>query len=372
MRVGLYIHIPFCKSKCHYCDFTSFAQSEAQHTYIEALQKEIAYYGQKLRGDCIHSIFIGGGTPTVLSPFLLEKVLRAVRNHFIISKEVEWTIEANPGTITKEHAALFAQYGVTRVSLGLQAVQKELLSKLGRIHSFEDWVKSLEILRQNGIHNINTDLMFALPNQTLADWEETLKVVCSYPINHISAYALIIEEGTPFYEQYEKGNLTLPDEQMDRKMYEKAKKYLEKQHYHHYETSNWAKARQASRHNLSYWTQKPYIGMGLGAHSYFGERRWHNPYTLEEYNKSNFPYEQDVEKISLTAQMEEYLFLRLRLMHGISKSDFYNKFGTDVNTIYKNQIQKWVNTKAMIETKQRIYLSSYGMDISNTIFSSFL
>lgn len=207
MKLGLYVHIPFCKSKCHYCDFLSFSNMSLQEDYVEALIKEIKSYAKVVGNNhTVQTIFIGGGTPTVLSSFLLGRIAEAIRTNFNIEEDVEWSVESNPGTITQGHADVFKEYGINRVSLGLQACQKSLLKTLGRIHTFKEWESSLELLKGVSITNINTDLMFALPGQTQDAWEETLRCVVDYDIPHLSAYSLIIEEGTYFYERYEKGD----------------------------------------------------------------------------------------------------------------------------------------------------------------------
>lgn len=376
MKIGLYVHIPFCKSKCHYCDFLSFSNEPLQEAYVDALVKEIENQAKVIRNShTVQTIFMGGGTPTVLPPFLLGRIAETIRASFRIEKDVEWSIESNPGTITKEHVEVFKQYGINRVSLGLQTCEKKLLKTLGRIHSFEQWEKSVELLKSSGIMNINTDLMFALPGQTLKDWEETLRCVVSYDMPHLSAYSLIIEEGTPFYALYEKGELELAEDVLDRQMYDFAKRFLKEKGYNHYEISNWALPGMACKHNKVYWQQQPYIGLGLGAHSYFKGKRYHNLYDLNQYIDRQGNLDEiieDVEEITLKMQQEECIFLGLRLLEGISLSAFEKQFGMSLEVTYKNQIDKWIKEKALIKTKERVYLSEYGIDISNTVFSSFL
>lgn len=376
MKIGLYVHIPFCKSKCHYCDFLSFSNEPLQEAYVDALVKEIENQAKVIRNShTVQTIFMGGGTPTVLPPFLLGRIAETIRASFRIEKDVEWSIESNPGTITKEHVEVFKQYGINRVSLGLQTCEKKLLKTLGRIHSFEQWEKSVELLKSSGIVNINTDLMFALPGQTLKDWEETLRCVVSYDMPHLSAYSLIIEEGTPFYALYEKGELELAEDVLDRQMYDFAKRFLKEKGYNHYEISNWALPGMACKHNKVYWQQQPYIGLGLGAHSYFKGKRYHNLYDLNQYIDRQGNLDEiieDVEEITLKMQQEECIFLGLRLLEGISLSAFEKQFGMSLEVTYKNQIDKWIKEKALIKTKERVYLSEYGIDISNTVFSSFL
>lgn len=376
MKIGLYVHIPFCHSKCHYCDFLSFANKQLDGEYVEALVKELCNHSKVIQGvHTIKSIFIGGGTPTVLSPFLLERVCTTIKERFDLDPEVEWTIEANPGTINKDHIAVFNKCGVNRVSLGLQACQDTLLRKIGRIHTFKEWEQSIYNLCEAGITNLNTDLMFMLPGQTLSEWEESIRTVCSYPIQHISGYSLIVEEGTRFGDLYDQGKLYLPSEEEDRQMYEMIKAYLKGSGFNHYEISNWAKPGKECKHNILYWRQEPYIGAGIGAHSYFNEIRYSNTYDLKQY----ITYDGDLEKIKkeeeiITRKMsqEEFMFLGLRLLEGVSLADFKKRYGQDLEVVYKNQLEKWIKEKALVQNKDRLYLSDYGIDISNQIFSSFL
>ncbi|MEG0014362.1 MAG: radical SAM family heme chaperone HemW [Cellulosilyticaceae bacterium] len=376
MKIGLYVHIPFCHSKCHYCDFLSFANKQLDGEYVEALVKELCNYSKIIQGvHTIKSIFIGGGTPTVLSPFLLERVCTTIREKFNLEEDVEWTIEANPGTIVKGHIEVFNKCGVNRVSLGLQACQDQLLKDIGRIHTFKEWEQSIYNLCESEISNINTDLMFMLPGQTLKDWEYSLRTVCSYPIQHISGYSLIVEEGTRFGDLYSQDKLSLPSEEEDRQMYELVKSYLKEVGYKHYEISNWAKSGKECKHNILYWKQESYIGAGIGAHSYLDEIRYSNTYDLKKY----IAYAGDLEKIRqdeevITKKMsqEEFMFLGLRLLEGISLAEFQTKYGQALDFVYKNQIEKWIKEKALVQDKDRLYLTDFGVNISNQIFSSFL
>ncbi|MGL4344079.1 MAG: radical SAM family heme chaperone HemW [Cellulosilyticaceae bacterium] len=376
MRIGLYVHIPFCKMKCHYCDFLSFPKHHDYDSYVDALCEELAAYGKRALGvHTISSIFIGGGTPTVLPPFLLEKIGQTINTSFNLEEDLEWTIEANPGTIVEEHAKVFARIGINRVSLGLQAMQPCLLKKLGRIHSLEAWDESITILRKHGIKRINTDLMFSLPGQTLEDWQQTLAYVVGHDISHLSAYALIIEEGTPFYDAYERGELILPDEEVDRQMYHYAQQYLGEHGYVQYEISNWAKEGEACRHNILYWQQGSYIGAGLGAHGYLDGKRYHNTTNMFSYIEAKGCYENlVVEEEVITEQMamEEYMFLGLRMKEGISVVGFKQKFGQDLIAIYGDVLEKWIKADALIQANDRVYLSDFGLDIANQVYASFL
>lgn len=377
MEIGLYVHIPFCYKKCSYCDFLSFPINYDQiSAYTEALIKEIKAYGERIKNKhTIKTIFIGGGTPTVLSPLLLSNLCEAIMLCFDVTENVEWTIEVNPGTLSKDLLKVLKRYPVNRVSLGLQAVQENLLKKLGRIHTFEEWKRSISLLWENDIININTDIMFSLPGQTMNDLKETLKTVTGFGIKHISAYSLIIEEGTPFEKLYQQGELTLPDEEEDRKMYHFIQSFLASEGYGQYEISNWAKDNQYCRHNILYWEREPYIGTGLGAHSFFENIRFSNVTTLKDYINAQGNLDllqQNKEFITDNEAIEEYMFLGLRLTRGISLQGFKEKFRRDLFSVYKEEIDQWIKMGALVQEGDRIRLSNYGIDISNQVFASFL
>lgn len=376
MEIGLYIHIPFCTSKCFYCDFLSFPKEDMQEAYINALVKEIENYGKMLDSTVvIKSIFIGGGTPTVLPPFLLDKLAAAIVANFKLSPSLEWTIEANPGTLTKEKVEVIAKYPINRMSMGLQTTHDHLLKKIGRRHTFKDWEESLNLIKTYTNCAVNADLMFALPGQTLEEFKDTLETVTQYGLDHISVYALIIEEGTCFGKLYEEGKMEEVPEELDREMYHFAQSYLEEKGYHQYEISNWAKPNKECQHNLIYWHRVPYIGLGLGARSLFDNIRYANEENLKKYIEvageiSKIRYEEE----SLTKEMcmEEYMFLGLRLLEGISESDFEKQFGQSVWNIYKAQLDKWMKYNILVKEKEYIRLTKYGLDVCNEVFSSFL
>lgn len=376
MKIGLYVHIPFCKSKCYYCDFLSFPKLDQVEAYMEALMKELAYYGQQINGvHTIGSIFIGGGTPTVLSPFLIQRLCQKIKEHFVLEEGYEWTIEANPGTVTKEHVEAFIEGGINRVSIGLQACQNTLLKQIGRIHQKEDWEKTITLLKAGGITNINTDLMFGLPGQKFEEWQETLEEVVKKEIPHLSAYGLIIEEGTLFYERYEKGELDLPEDEFERAMYDYTKTYLSTHGYEQYEISNWAKKGYNCKHNCLYWQQQWYIGVGLGAHSYMNQVRYHNTTCMETYISAQGDGRQLVreeELINEKMAMEECMFLGLRMTKGIDVDIFNKKFGKDIFEIYGETLDKWIKENILAYHKGRIYLTERGIEISNQVFASFL
>ncbi|WP_054742360.1 radical SAM family heme chaperone HemW [Cellulosilyticum ruminicola] len=376
MEIGLYIHIPFCISKCFYCDFLSFPKEDMQEAYINALVKEIENYGKMLDSTVvIKSIFIGGGTPTVLSPFLLDKLAAAIVANFNLSPNLEWTIEANPGTITKEKVEVIAKYPINRVSMGLQTTHDYLLKKIGRRHMFKDWEESLKLIKTYTNCAVNADLMFALPGQTMEEFKSTLETVTQYDLEHISVYALIIEEGTCFGKLYEEGKMEEFSDELDREMYHFAQSYLKEKGYHQYEISNWAKPNKECQHNLIYWHRVSYIGVGLGARSLFEETRYANEENLKTYIEAagditKIRHEED--RLTKTMCMEEYMFLGLRLLEGISESDFEKQFGQSVWDVYKTQLDKWIKYNILVKEDDHIKLTAYGLDVCNEVFSSFL
>lgn len=376
MQIGLYFHIPFCASKCYYCDFLSFPRQQEQERYIEALICEIEKTSESLPQETsIKTIFIGGGTPTVLPPFLLERLMKAITAHFKLEPYCEWTIEANPGTLEEEKIKVLKKYPITRISLGLQSTHNRLLKAIGRIHQFEDWIESIELIRKHTHWHINTDLMFALPGQSLEEFKQTLQSVAAYNLEHLSVYALIIEEGTKFGTLFEQGDLKEVPEELDRKMYHEAQTYLAKQGYEQYEISNWAKPDHQCQHNLVYWHCEPYLGLGLGAHSYFDGKRFYNEEKLEAYieasgDLSKLRYEEEI--VTPKAAREEYIFLGLRLIKGIDTKDFKKRFGDSIWAFYPEQLKKWTTQGLLIQDGDWLYLNDYGLDVCNEIFASFI
>ncbi|OOB79225.1 MAG: hypothetical protein BEN18_04835 [Epulopiscium sp. Nuni2H_MBin001] len=378
MRIGLYVHVPFCNAKCYYCDFLSFTNKGLEERYVQGLLRELTYYSKLIDGvHTIGSVFIGGGTPSVLPPFLLQQICRGIEELFNLEDDMEWTIEANPESLSNQQLDVIHNSRINRVSLGLQSTNNKLLKTLGRIHSFEDWKQSVAKLTNIGIKHINTDLMFDLPGQTLSDWEKTLLTIIQYPIDHISCYALILEENTFFHKCYTK------DEDNEVKMYKMAKDILSRYDYSQYEISNWAKAGCECVHNVLYWQLGSYIGAGLGASGYLFNRRYTNTSDMKQYLAASHLTDLDVplldvplieETIMITPRMsqEEFMFLGLRMTNGVSKKQFYHIFNTQIEDVFKPQIDRWVQQKALINKEDRLYLTSYGVDISNVVFSTFL
>ena len=376
MQIGLYIHIPFCASKCYYCDFLSFRDNNLQESYIDAMISEMENASKELKFDTtVKSIFIGGGTPTVLPTFLLDKLMASIVRYFKIERNVEWTIEANPGTIDIGKINILKKYPINRISLGLQTTHSHLLKTIGRIHSFSDWKKSIELIQKNTEWDINTDLMFSLPGQTLKEFKDTLETVASYNLSHISIYSLIVEEGTKIYDWIEEGKLSMPNEELDRQMYYCAKEYLSDQGYIQYEISNWSKPNKESKHNIVYWKMENYLGIGLGAHSFMENRRYYNETNKTKYISANGNLNEiriEEEKVTSLIAMQEYMFLGLRMIEGISISEFEKNYNISIWNQYGNQLRKWLEYNVLIQEDDRLYLSPYGLDVCNEVFSSFL
>lgn len=368
--LSIYIHIPFCVKKCLYCDFLSFSQGEEnQREYIKALIKEIKAFKNK-EDYLVKTIFIGGGTPSSIKAEYINEVLENIKEDFKLSKDCEITMEANPGTIDKIKAEIYKSAGINRISLGLQAVQDRLLKRLGRIHSFEEFKKSFKILRNAGFDNINVDLMFSLPEQSLKDWEESLLTVAKLSPEHISSYSLIIEEGTPFYKEAEENPNFYTTEENDRLMYYKAKEILNSFGYKQYEISNFAKDGFNSRHNTVYWKRGEYIGFGLGASSFLNDTRFKNTEDFKAYLNGS-PYE-EVEEIKGRNAYSEFMFLGLRMTEGISLKEFEECFKVSIFDVYNEEIQKHLADGLLIQNGDRLYLSEKGIDVSNSVFVDFI
>ena len=367
----LYVHIPFCVRKCQYCDFLSGpSDEETKDRYIEALLKEIRA-AEHTEDYEIVSVFIGGGTPSALKAEAIASIMRTLQEQFFFCEDAEVTIEANPGTVDLEKLTIYRNVGINRLSLGLQSTDAEELKLLGRIHSYEEFLKSYEWARKAGFSNINIDLMFAIPGQTGEAWRQHLYQVAELNPEHISAYSLIIEEGTPFAEQ----NLDLPDEDTEYQMYEDTAEILERYGYRQYEISNYAKQGYMCRHNAGYWQRREYLGFGLGASSLYRGMRFSNTRRMQEYLKESRNPDQirkDVTVLSRNERIEEFMFLGLRMTEGISEKKFEENFDVRLMDIYGDILQKYEETGFMehIETKWR--LTRKGIHVSNHILADFL
>lgn len=371
-EISLYIHIPFCDQKCFYCDFPSFAgMDDLKDKYIEALIKEIK---SKVNDYKIKTIFIGGGTPSSLEVYQLEELLKVVAT-LNLSNELEYTMECNPGSINREKLEVLKKYKVNRISMGLQAVQDSLLKSIGRIHDYEKFEKNFHEARECGFNNINVDLIFGLPNQSLDNWRESLERVITLNPEHISSYSLIIEEGTAFYKLYEDDKLNVPTEELEREMYNLSKELLLKAGFHQYEISNYGKIDYECRHNLAYWNMESWIGVGSAASSYIDNKRLTNTSEVEKYiegMRSGNPIIDEEIINSLNDNIEEFMFMGLRKINGISISEFEKRFKKSIDDIYGDLINKYKNKKLLIRDKDRIYLSPKGIEWSNQIMAEFL
>ena len=370
--LALYIHIPFCEKKCYYCDFTSFSGKDDQVSkYTDYVIKEMSLYKEKINQEfSIKSIFIGGGTPSSIHEDYIEKILNYIYENYPSNNIEEITIEINPGSLTLEKAQKYKELGINRVSIGLQSLDNRLLKSIGRIHNSEDFYESYQILKDLGFKNISVDLMFGLPDQSLQDLYNTLKEIVLLDLTHISLYSLIIEEGTLFYKWEEENKIKLPSEELDREMYHSAVMFLNKNGYKHYEISNFAKGDFQCVQNMTYWSVEPYLGIGINSHSNLDHKRFSNLSDFETYYKKidmdRFPIHSS-ELISKEMEIAEYIILGLRLIKGIDKNKFKNRFNMDINHIYKEQILKNIKDGLLFQDENHIKLTSYGLDLANRV-----
>lgn len=361
--LGIYIHIPFCVRKCKYCDFLSGpADVDVQKQYMEMLLTEMEQNKGLLKNSCIRTVFFGGGTPSILAGEEIAKILSRLDELGTIKENAEVSIEVNPGTVTEEKLLCWKAAGINRISFGLQSADNEELKRLGRIHTWEEFEENYHLARVCGFTNINVDLMSALPGQTVDSWRTTMERVLTLEPEHISAYSLIIEEGTPFYETYAQHPELLPSEEEERAMYYETKAFLEKKGYERYEISNYAKPGYECRHNLSYWERIDYLGFGLGAASLFGNVRKSNQTEMSEYLLGNFDGEQEV--LDEISAMEEYFFLGLRKMKGIDWTPYKEH--------YQKTVEKLMSEKLIEQDGDYIRLTELGIDVSNYVLSEFL
>ncbi|MCL2420221.1 MAG: radical SAM family heme chaperone HemW [Defluviitaleaceae bacterium] len=364
MPVGLYIHIPFCSSKCDYCDFLSFSDKQNQwEAYKNALLNELSFYSHVRPID---TIYIGGGTPTVWPSSFLSDLLQALPPTL---PDVEITCEANPGTLNEDRIEALISGGVNRISLGLQAWQPHLLKAIGRQTSSEIFLENYNALRHSGIKNINIDIMFALPSQSLDNWEETLWKVIDLEPEHISAYALTPEENTPLWARYGEN---ICDDETDRMMYHRCKAILKECGYQQYEISNFCKPGFESKHNLRYWMRQPYIGLGLGAHSFANDLRWNNTTDFCQYIKSQRHVKLNATPITQVDAMAEFMFLGLRMTQGISIDEFAKEFDKFPCEVYGSWIVQMEQDGLLQQENGRIFLTDIGMDLANRVMAGFL
>lgn len=375
-NLELYIHIPFCIRKCAYCDFLSFTSTLKERTeYVKALLVEIEQYREVANSYRITSIFIGGGTPSILEPDLMICIMEKLKDIFQISKSAEISVEVNPGTMTLEKAKVYKNLGINRVSIGLQATSDEELRMLGRIHDYQEFLETYEYVKNSGIHNINIDLISAIPKQTVASWTETLNRVIALNPTHISAYSLIIEEGTKFHDSFREYEEFIPEEDAEREMYYITKEKLEAAGYVRYEISNYAKDGYECQHNLGYWERKDYLGIGLGAASLLNNVRYTNESEMEQYiHKCSENKSVHIEKtvLSIQEQMEEFMFLGLRKMEGIRIPTFREEFGVELWTMYGTQLDELIGKELLEVEYDSVKLTELGIDVSNYVLSEFV
>ena len=367
----IYIHIPFCIRKCDYCDFLSGPSGpEEQADYVQALLREIQAV-EEGEGRSVSSIFIGGGTPSVLDERLLGDILREIRNRFKMEEDAEITREVNPGTANIGKLQAYREMGINRLSIGLQSPEDRELKILGRIHNYGQFLETYQEARTVGFDNINIDLMSAIPDQTYEGWMKNLRTVAELEPEHISAYSLIVEEGTPFAAR----KLNLPDEDTEYNMYEATAQILKEYGFEQYEISNYARKGRECRHNVGYWTRQDYLGFGLGASSLYGKERFANTADMKKYLENSKNPEKIREKEpSLTREdeMAEFMFLGLRMTKGISKADFQRCFGCTIESVYGEVLEKYESMELLLEKDGRIFLSREGIHVSNSIMAEFL
>jgi len=373
-EIGIYVHIPFCKRKCHYCDFISYSNKESKiEEYIQAVVKEIEL--QKVK-SLITTIYIGGGTPSYIDSKYIKDVMKQIKQKNI-SETAEITIEVNPGTVTLEKLKDYKESGINRLSIGLQATQNEILKQIGRIHEFEEFLETYKMARKVGFTNINVDLMLGLPNQRIKDLRESLEIILELKPEHISVYSLIVEEGTPIANKIENGDLELPEDDLERNMYWYVKNTLELNGYKHYEISNFAKPGYESKHNMNCWNQQEYIGIGLAAHSYKDITRYSNTEQIGEYirnvQKENLERNRIIHEIqSEDDAKKEYMLLGLRKIDGVKISKFKEKFRDNPIYLFRNQLKKLVEEQLIIVDDDNIRLTNKGIDLANLVWEEFV
>ncbi|MCR5368444.1 MULTISPECIES: radical SAM family heme chaperone HemW [Eubacterium] len=393
-NLGIYVHIPFCVSKCSYCDFLSFDNCSyaVQLQYIDALIQEIKLYKAFADRYVVKTIFFGGGTPSLLDEVFIGNILKAIRSVFNVDRFPEITIEANPGTVKYTNLLAYQSHGINRLSIGLQSTDDDCLMMLGRIHNMDQFVATYNSARRAGFKNINVDIMSGIPGQTEHTYVETLMKVIEFGPEHISAYSLQVEDGTPLAEN-EPVLSMLPDEEADRRMYAMTKKVLGANGYQRYEFSNYAKPGYECKHNITYWTGGEYVGLGLGAASFFKGERFSNIRDINRYleimqeaqsdiasstdkisvyDEVTHQLRENIETMYIDSRIEEFMFLGLRMTKGVSRSEFLNRFNKDIYEVYGPVINKYVTEGFMVEEGDSIRLNDRGIDVSNIILSDFI
>ncbi|MCI8957391.1 MAG: radical SAM family heme chaperone HemW [Eubacterium sp.] len=404
-KLEIYIHIPFCVKKCDYCDFLSMRTDEnAKREYVSALVREIELSREKMKDYLVDTVFIGGGTPSILNGKLIENIMKTLRENSTISEDAEITIECNPGTVTREKLQSYRNAGINRISFGLQSANDEELKNIGRIHNYEQFEESFRLARAEGYDNINIDIMSALPGQSVESYVQTLDKVIQLQPEHISAYSLIVEEDTPLNERVQeaadKGMDILPDEETEREMYYLTERKLNEAGFHRYEISNYSKAGYECRHNIGYWKRVEYLGFGLGAASLYQDTRYNNTYDIDKYigllldgrDEKNYyggndffhddiwnitedalsVLEGKIQRLTRKDMMEEFMFLGLRMIGGISVKEFEKKFGRSYDSVYGEVTEKLITHGLIEKNENNVRLTKRGVDVSNYAMSQFL
>ncbi len=375
-EVGIYVHIPFCKSKCNYCDFTSFCDKDGLiKEYIKNLKIEIVDRGNQTY--LVKTIFIGGGTPSYIDAKYIKEIVDTIRENYSVDEMAEISIEMNPGTAKKENLKNYKEAGINRISIGLQSANDNILKQIGRIHNYQDFLNTIKMVREAGFENINVDTMIGLPIQTIYDAEDTINKLIELDIPHISVYSLIVESNTKIEKMLDKKEITLPDEEMERYIYWFIKRKLEENGYTHYEISNFAKMKYQCKHNLDCWSQKEYLGFGVAAASYEDQTRYVNTSVIENYI-SNIEHNERYKNVKVeeiqdkTAMMNEYMILSLRKLSGVNIRKFMAKFDENPLKVYEKQIYKLSKLDLINLDINTIRLSKKGIDLANIVWEEFL
>ncbi len=373
-ELGIYVHIPFCVHKCLYCDFYSMpADDSVKSAYAESVITQIGAESEKYRDNYhVVSIFLGGGTPSTMDTVLIRRIIRAIRDGFLVDEDCEISIECNPATVDAGILREYRATGINRISLGLQSANDEELRAIGRIHDFKDFMKTYEAVMLAGFNNVNVDIMSSLPMQTAASYRKTLRTVCALRPSHISAYSLILEENTPLYDMYNRGQIKLCDEDEDRRLYYLTGEELSRAGYERYEISNYARDNKRCRHNVNYWRRTDYLGIGVGASSLIKNTRYDIEKDIRHYIENPLGCYVNSNELSISEQMSEFMFLGLRMTKGVREDDFRRNFGRHMYNVYGDVIDRYSASGHLVFENGNLRLTPKGVDVSNYIFSDFI
>ena len=373
-KLGIYVHIPFCKRKCNYCDFYSIKwNDEVEDRYVNALLQEIKSYSNMKYA--VDTIFFGGGTPTIIKAENMEKIIEEIKNTFIVDENSEISIEANPNTLTDENLSIYNKIGINRLSIGVQSLNNDILRKIGRLHNSTEALEAIERAKSYGYENLNVDIMFNIPGQTIIDIEETITKIIEHDVKHISFYSLKLEKGTPMYLMEKDNKIIMPEEDIEREMYYAGRRIMENNNIMQYEISNFAKDGFECKHNLKYWNQEEYLGFGPSAHSFLNKKRFSNPSDISLYcdNAEHNIFNKTIQEVLDDEElMFEYIMLNLRLTVGLDTNKFKKKFDVDFFDKYEKQINYLIKNELIIKYENNIKLTEKGMDISNFVFEEFM